>query len=62
MRRRDFVGLLGAAFAWPLVARAQQSGRVRRMPNVGILNHAAAEDALVSDFRSALRELANAGS
>jgi putative ABC transport system substrate-binding protein len=57
MRRRDFVQLLGAAVAWPLAARAQQSGRVRRVPNVGILNYAAADDALVSEFRSALREL-----
>ena len=54
MRRRDFVRLLGAAFVWPLVARAQHPGRVRRVPNVGILNYAAAEDMLVSEFRSAL--------
>jgi putative ABC transport system substrate-binding protein len=57
MRRRDFVRLLGAAFAWPLAVHAQQPGRMRRVPNVGILNYAAAEDALVSEFRSALREL-----
>jgi putative tryptophan/tyrosine transport system substrate-binding protein len=30
---------------------------MRRVPNVGILNYAASEDALVSEFRSALREL-----
>jgi hypothetical protein len=41
MRRREFIAVLGSAAAWPLVARAQQTERVRR---IGFLFPATADD------------------
>ena len=57
MRRRKFITLIGCAAAFPFAALGQQRSRTRRVPHVGILNYAAADDGLVTEFRNALREL-----
>ena len=60
MRRRDFITRLGGAMAaWPLSARAQQG---ERMPRVGVLLPAAADDAEAQAWVGAfLQGLALAG-
>jgi putative ABC transport system substrate-binding protein len=59
MRRRDFIGLLGSAAAWPLASRAQQQGGGMR--RIGVLTGFAEGDAtgqkLVAAFRQRLAEL-----
>jgi putative ABC transport system substrate-binding protein len=58
MRRRDVVGLLGAAAGWPLAARAQQSGGMR---HVGVLLSGLEGDpdsrVRIAAFRKGLAEL-----
>jgi putative tryptophan/tyrosine transport system substrate-binding protein len=58
MKRRDFLGMLGAAAAWPEVALAQRDGS-HRIPIVGFLGFASAaiDAAIHRPFRKALADL-----
>ena len=54
MRRRDFIKVIGSgAVAWPLAARAQQSGRMRR---IGVLMAHAESDPEFHAYLAAFRE------
>jgi ABC-type uncharacterized transport system substrate-binding protein len=54
MRRRKFIGIVGAAATWPLMARAQQPA----MPVVGFIRDGSADTSarLVAAFRKGLNE------
>jgi putative ABC transport system substrate-binding protein len=56
MKRRQFITLVGGAATWPLVARAQQIGK---LPTIGFLGAGspATADVWLSAFTSRLREL-----
>jgi putative ABC transport system substrate-binding protein len=58
MNRREIIAGLGSAAAWPVVARAQQGDRVRR---IGVLSPATADDpderALIEAFLQGLAQL-----
>jgi putative tryptophan/tyrosine transport system substrate-binding protein len=56
MKRRAFIAVLGAAAAWPLAARAQQSGRLRTIGFLGQSTRSAASE-WTAAFVQRLREL-----
>src|SRR5262249_62260055 len=58
MRRREFISLLGGATAWPLAARAQQPGGMRR---IGVLVGAADNPDIQANVGAFLQVLAQLG-
>src|SRR5262249_16402489 len=57
MRRREFIGLIGSAAAWPLALRAQP---VHKVPKIGYLSPGSASPgplAYHDEFQRGLREL-----
>ncbi len=56
MKRRKFLTLLGAATAWPLAARAQQTGKMSRVGYLGS-SSPSLEPHYIEAFRQKLRDL-----
>ena len=54
MRRREFLGVLGGASAWPVVARAQQGGKLDR---IGFLRVGPPPPSFIDPLRRALTEM-----
>src|SRR5258708_36254977 len=57
MKRREFITLAGAAVAWPLAARAQQT-KIRRL---GVLSEGSISNHPTPSFRAFLETLREAG-
>ena len=59
MKRREFISLLGGAAAtWPLMARAQQTERMRRIGVLmGYVESGSSGQALIAAFREGLQKL-----
>jgi putative ABC transport system substrate-binding protein len=58
MRRREFIGLVGSAATWPLVARAQQTGRMAR---IGMLSSRRVNAVLAAGYQAFIDELRKLG-
>jgi putative ABC transport system substrate-binding protein len=54
LKRREFIAFLGGAAAWPLSARAQQTGKIAR---IGYLDLNSGPIPVTEGFQSGLREL-----